>query len=328
MSVEKSNYISQMNPLNPTSKDMLKEGDDHIRLIKESTKNTLPRFDRKISMSGEQLNKMYNWIFTVEDADDKEVLDKFTVLGDAEFRKDIILTEGTTEATAESPKITGLTEIMFTSTELNDPSTIPDEKLSRAVNLKTADNRYILQADKGGIEGGITKLVFENETVAEATKKKLSVTDTLAVSKSIQGPSVQLMNIETDTGNATFNKVDVNTNLKVIGSIFRGSDARLKSNVDTLKAGVLNLRPVSYSKMGKMEYGFIAQEVEKVCPHLVITMPSSKEEDLKLLSYEEIIPMTVVTIQEQQKEIETLKQETKELREMLKSLKQSILGAF
>lgn len=42
MSLETASTINQLNPSNPSGADRLKEGDDHIRLIKATLKNTFP----------------------------------------------------------------------------------------------------------------------------------------------------------------------------------------------------------------------------------------------------------------------------------------------
>lgn len=42
MSLETAQFIHQLNPSNPSGADRLKEGDDHIRLLKAALKNTFP----------------------------------------------------------------------------------------------------------------------------------------------------------------------------------------------------------------------------------------------------------------------------------------------
>ena len=100
------------------------------------------------------------------------------------------------------------------------------------------------------------------------------------------------------TGSAT-----VNSGIAV------SSDQRLKSNVQPLKKGlesILQLQPKQYQKHqnttkkdeGKLEYGFIAQEIQNILPELVQTTAS--EEKLLALSYTELIPILTKAIQEQQ----------------------------
>jgi hypothetical protein len=89
------------------------------------------------------------------------------------------------------------------------------------------------------------------------------------------------------------------------------SDMRLKKNIETLPASSLEtlslVRPVSFdwkdSKdeyMKTRQYGFIAQEVEKVYPNLVTT--ANDEMKTKSVNYDGFIPLLVSSVQELQKE--------------------------
>jgi predicted RNase H-like nuclease (RuvC/YqgF family) len=76
----------------------------------------------------------------------------------------------------------------------------------------------------------------------------------------------------------------------------------------------LKLNPVSFywkdENMDKEKhFGFVAQEVEEVLPELVRQDSQGK----KILDYDEIIPYLVRAIQEQQMEIEELKEKINEL---------------
>jgi len=100
------------------------------------------------------------------------------------------------------------------------------------------------------------------------------------------------------------------------------SDARLKRNIVPLKnsiEAIMKLKPVSYEKKNSLtstdynikENGFIAQELQKVMPSLVV-MGTDKD---KLLSvnYTAIIPVLTQAIQEQQKQIAELKKMVEQL---------------
>ena len=100
------------------------------------------------------------------------------------------------------------------------------------------------------------------------------------------------------------------------------SDARLKRNIAPLKNSIealMKLKPVSYEKKNSLtstdynikENGFIAQELQKVMPSLVV-MGTDKD---KLLSvnYTAIIPVLTQAIQEQQKQIAELKKMVEQL---------------
>jgi hypothetical protein len=98
-----------------------------------------------------------------------------------------------------------------------------------------------------------------------------------------------------------------------LDQVVRRSDISLKKDIQPLNYGILDkvlkLNPVSfYWKDENMDkdkhFGFVAQEVEKILPELVRQDSKGK----KMLNYDELIPYLVRAIQEQQKEIEELKE--------------------
>ena len=52
------NFISDLNPLNPTDGDLAKDGDNHIRLIKAALKQTFPNITGAIAATQGELNKL------------------------------------------------------------------------------------------------------------------------------------------------------------------------------------------------------------------------------------------------------------------------------
>jgi len=115
-----------------------------------------------------------------------------------------------------------------------------------------------------------------------------------------------------------------NYNLTVAGTAWvtsgswSGSDARWKKNVSTLSTSssldkIMALTPVTYEwktdEFPDMKFttgtqlGFIAQDVENIIPEVVTT----DNNGYKGISYEKIVPVLTSAIQEQQKEIESLK---------------------
>lgn len=111
-------------------------------------------------------------------------------------------------------------------------------------------------------------------------------------------------------------KLDVAGTVKA-SAIDYNSDERLKQNITSIySSGELlgKLRPVSYfwNEKGKMkggnpqlQYGLIAQEVEKVLPNIV----STDNEGYKSVNYNELIPLLLHTVQEQDKKITELQKE-------------------
>jgi len=65
MSVEtNAKFITELNEAYPRRNDLLKEGDDHMRLIKGVLKNTLPGFNRTVNISSEKLNHIDGMVDT------------------------------------------------------------------------------------------------------------------------------------------------------------------------------------------------------------------------------------------------------------------------
>lgn len=118
-----------------------------------------------------------------------------------------------------------------------------------------------------------------------------------------------------DTNSPSY-PLHVNGTAYATGAAGALSDIRHKKDVATLPDGaldkVMHLRPVSFSwkhptddGMKGRQMGFIAQEVEKVLPSVVLT--ENNAEKTKGLKYNEIIAVLTKAIQEQQAEIKTLR---------------------
>lgn len=111
------------------------------------------------------------------------------------------------------------------------------------------------------------------------------------------------------------------------GSFTQNSDRRLKTNITPLEKSldkVMKLNGVTFnwdktvrpSAPTTLQYGFIAQEIEKVIPELV----SEDSDGYKTINYIGVIPVLTQAMQEQQKEIEQLKDENKKLNETVEAL--------
>ena len=90
------------------------------------------------------------------------------------------------------------------------------------------------------------------------------------------------------------------------------SDARLKKNIDSLEAGlaeVLRLQPRTFewieSSQAGQHYGLIAQEVRDVLPAVV--RGSESGDEVLAIAYNELTPVLIRAIQEQQAQIEALR---------------------
>lgn len=91
----------------------------------------------------------------------------------------------------------------------------------------------------------------------------------------------------------------------------------------------MQLRPVSYyidttairvDDPERLRFGFIANEVEELFPNLVINAGLSPEIP-RGLEYDGFIPLIVKMVQEQQKAIEALQQENRQLRQSVEALR-------
>lgn len=56
MALETGTYISDLNPLNPTSSDPKAQGDDHLRLIKDALKTTFPNVTGAVTATHAELS--------------------------------------------------------------------------------------------------------------------------------------------------------------------------------------------------------------------------------------------------------------------------------
>ncbi len=97
------------------------------------------------------------------------------------------------------------------------------------------------------------------------------------------------------------------------------SDKNLKKNINYIEnalSKVINLDGVIFewkNNEGDEHMGLIAQDVEHIIPEVV----GMDNQGYKTIAYEELIPVLIEAIKEQQNQIEELKQENKELKEML-----------
>ncbi len=108
-------------------------------------------------------------------------------------------------------------------------------------------------------------------------------------------------------------------NLTCSGEVtaYSSSDIRLKTNIKPITSAidVINkLNPVQYNwntlakelnplKTDNTEYGLIAQELEKIMPELVHTIYN----EYKSIDYVKLVPILIKAVQEQQKQIDELK---------------------
>ena len=110
------------------------------------------------------------------------------------------------------------------------------------------------------------------------------------------------------------------------------SDARLKNSVKNLDEVAINkylqLNPVSYfwnkgkSNDDKLQYGLIAQQVEKIFPEMVYTATDTMQ--TKSVNYQALHALSLKVIQSQQVEIETLKKKQADIESRLLKLESRV----
>ena len=121
-------------------------------------------------------------------------------------------------------------------------------------------------------------------------------------------------NAKSDAFKVMFNgDTTVSNDLTVSGDVVISSDARLKSNIVSLGSTLSRLLLIdgkSYYMKGKQKIGVLAQEIKEVFPELV----TEDENENLAVNYQGLVPVLINALKEQQKEIETYRNEVSELK--------------
>lgn len=153
----------------------------------------------------------------------------------------------------------------------------------------------------------------DTRTPTDGTVTNAKVAAAAAIAGTKITPDFGAQNILT-TGNVGVNvtpteKLHVNGNILATGDVTAYSDIRVKENVEQLDgalAAVLQLRGVTYTKIGSQEegrqLGLIAQEVERVVPEVVKT----HQDGIKSLAYANLVALLIEAVKEQQQQIAAL----------------------
>jgi hypothetical protein len=112
--------------------------------------------------------------------------------------------------------------------------------------------------------------------------------------------------------------LEINGSAYSYGGTWQGSDLRMKKNIKSLNKSILDsllmLNAVSFQYIkpnkvlndvafNKTHYGYIAQDVEKIFPNIVMTNDS---DGYKAINYIGLIPIIVEALKKQQKQIDSL----------------------
>lgn len=138
--------------------------------------------------------------------------------------------------------------------------------------------------------------------------------------------------IGTNIDKIAFWASEVSYNDLYAANFFKQSDIKLKSNLKVIDFGIerlMKIRPLQYSiidnkvdEQGNVvegtteQFGFISQEMEELFPEVKLT---DDVLDIKLLDYDQIIPIAIAAIQEQQQMIDSLKYEMEKMKRKLQS---------
>jgi len=123
-------------------------------------------------------------------------------------------------------------------------------------------------------------------------------------------------------------RCDNNGNATATGNLTAYSDVRLKENIRTVDGAldkVKAIRGVYFDRKdtGESSMGVIAQEIEEVLPEVVQTQDARSEknpdalQDLKTVSYGNMVGLLIEAIKDQQKEIEEMRSEIQTLKSSL-----------
>jgi hypothetical protein len=95
-----------------------------------------------------------------------------------------------------------------------------------------------------------------------------------------------------------------NGNITISGTVSQGSDARLKTDVETIDGSkVFDMRGVSFTKAGVRGAGVIAQELQEIAPELV----HANEDGVLSVAYGDIVGYLIEAIKTLKQEIESIK---------------------
>jgi hypothetical protein len=93
-------------------------------------------------------------------------------------------------------------------------------------------------------------------------------------------------------------------NIDITGTLTQGSDARLKTDVETIDGNkVFDMRGVSFTKAGVRGAGVIAQELQEIAPELV----KEGEDGMLSVAYGDIVGYLIEAIKTLKQEIESIK---------------------
>lgn len=206
----------------------------------------------------------------------------------------------------------------ITPTALSNGSYLPGIGFAGQTNT-TAGNGMIL----GASILGVVDNTVSSGNLPSALVFHTSATNAAGLAERMRISSAGNVGIGTASPATT---LDVVGNIQFTGTIADVSDRRLKADIVPLPpqlARIERLAPVSFTMKDdptrRTELGLIAQDVEAVYPALVSTNPNGA----KAMNYQGLIAPMIAAMQEQQREIETLRAENAALARRLDAIEEA-----
>jgi len=177
------------------------------------------------------------------------------------------------------------------------------------VNPNTVQFGANLLLDNGSslnITNGAALQVDVSSTIDQDLSKTSSsdvLFTTLNVTSTNNATAVGTGAFQVDGGASIADDLFVGNNVIVNGQSVLVSSETVKENIMSMNEGmdyIMQLKPRSYNRKntGKYEYGFIAEEVETIAPHIVNSASS-----IKGIEYTQFIPILVSALQAQNNKI-------------------------
>jgi hypothetical protein len=338
MALEVGTHIDDLDQTNPVSTDGIGQADDHIRLIKKTILNTFPNITGPVLATQVELNLTDGLTSSVAELNTLDgytgtVSDLNKIVATTAFAFELNKLDGAVVTTAEINKLSGLSA---TTGELDTLAgiTASTSELNKVDGYtgNSSDLNILTGAAAAGVSStefrrlnGVTGSI-QTQLNARLSKSGGSMTGTLTMGSGkainvggteLHGSSNHLyMDVngggnfyvrDGNSSNATRFTFDVDYgNFTASGDVTAFSDARLKTNVETVANAVdlvSQMRGVFFEKDGRKSVGVIAQEMARVLPEVI----HGKDGEYLSVAYGNIVGVLIEAVKELKSEIETLK---------------------
>ncbi|OGG06310.1 hypothetical protein A2777_05355, partial [Candidatus Gottesmanbacteria bacterium RIFCSPHIGHO2_01_FULL_40_15] len=187
--------------------------------------------------------------------------------------------------------------LMFIKSSWYDPGIAINNSGDLEIKSRQADGKTIFEvADKSSGNYITNVSAFSKLTVGELQAGSID-------SKQIKTQSLILGSDTTASESSTLLQTQSGTTIQKSGVITESADQTNQADLSTINYGlkeILTLKPVSYVDIesGRVDFGFTAQDLQKILPELVYG-----DEDNKSIAYNHLTALLTKGIQEQQNQI-------------------------